>query len=288
MSRRSIAALVETKRVKSICEKINGFRPIGINLISTYEAITGKQISSVVPYGGMGNHYDFKIFHTDGTSHQCEEKGTEKYNPNINHLTSPWENSVQFYNGPAKYFAIADKYLRIWYDENVNNQEIKERYNLPKIPPYDEWYEGGPNCMVDPTCEYSIILKENYRSMYPTFSMNGSGKKNFNTDYRQKVNDRFVQEFNDDDKSTLIKQVQEKYNQVMNEKQVWLQTTGDPDSHFSFKWYLQIKPLQIVDVEVKKKKDIEFLFKLEDNTHITGIMRWGKGCGFSCFRMDLK
>jgi hypothetical protein len=74
----------------------------------------------------------------------------------------------------------------------------------------------------------------------------------------------------------------------MNEKQVWLQTTGDPDSHFSFRWYLQIQPLQIVDVEVRNKKDIEFIFTLEDGTHITGIMRWGKGCGFSCFRMDLK
>ena len=62
VSRRSIASLVETRRVKSICEKINDFRPLGIDLISSYEQTTGKQISSVVPYGGMGNHYDFKIF----------------------------------------------------------------------------------------------------------------------------------------------------------------------------------------------------------------------------------
>ena len=55
MSGRSIAALVETKRVKSICEKINGFRPLGIDLINAYEVTTGKKISSVVPFGGMGN-----------------------------------------------------------------------------------------------------------------------------------------------------------------------------------------------------------------------------------------
>tara|TARA_Y100001970_G_C14214849_1_gene849042 strand:- start:972 stop:1958 length:987 start_codon:yes stop_codon:yes gene_type:complete len=288
VSRRSIASLVETRRVKSICEKINDFRPLGIDLISSYEQTTGKQISSVVPYGGMGNHYDFKIFHTDGTSYQCEEKGTERYNPNINHLTPPWENSVQFYNGPAKHFAIANKYLRLWYDINVNNTEIKERYNLPNIPSFDEWYEGGPNCMLDPTCGYSIVLKENYRNSHPQRSMNGTGRNNSNTDYRKKVNDRFIQEINDHDKTTLVKQVQEKYNHVMNEKHVWLQTTGDPDNDFSFKWYLQIQPLQIIDVKIQKKKDIEFIFKLEDNTHIKGIMRWGKGCGFSCFRMDLK
>ena len=118
--------------------------------------------------------------------------------------------------------------------------------------------------------------------------MNGTGRNNSNTDYRKKVNDRFIQEINDHDKTTLVKQVQEKYNHVMNEKHVWLQTTGDPDNDFSFKWYLQIQPLQIIDVKIQKKKDIEFIFKLEDNTHIKGIMRWGKGCGFSCFRMDLK
>ena len=37
-----------------------------------------------------------------------------------------------------------------------------------------------------------------------------------------------------------------------------------------------------------KKKDIDFKFNFEDGSHITGIMRWGNGCGFSCYRLDLK
>ena len=55
-----------------------------------------------------------------------------------------------------------------------------------------------------------------------------------------------------------------------------------------FKWYNKILPLKIVDVILIKKKDIQFKFILEDNSSFIGIMRWGKGCGFSCFRMDFK
>ena len=75
---------------------------------------------------------------------------------------------------------------------------------------------------------------------------------------------------------------------IMNQKDVWLQTTGTIDGPFSFKWFDKIEPKKIVDVELVKNKDIEFIFKLEDNTSFTGIMRWGKGCGFSCFRIDFK
>ena len=88
--------------------------------------------------------------------------------------------------------------------------------------------------------------------------------------------------------SYLAQEVQSIYNDVMEQKDVWLQTTGTINGQFSFKWFNKIEPKKIIDVELVKNKDIEFIFKLEDNSHFTGIMRWGKGCGFSCFRMDLK
>ena len=74
----------------------------------------------------------------------------------------------------------------------------------------------------------------------------------------------------------------------MNEKDVWLQTTGTIDGLFSFKWFNKIEPKIIIDVELLKGKDIKFKFILEDNSSFIGHLRWGKGCGFSCFRMDLK
>ena len=56
MSRRSIAAVVETKRIKLICDNINNFTSIGISLIEGYERLTGKKILSVEPRGGINNH----------------------------------------------------------------------------------------------------------------------------------------------------------------------------------------------------------------------------------------
>ena len=288
MSRRSIAAVVEPKRIKLICDNINNFTSIGISLIEGYERLTGKKILSVEPRGGINNHYDFLIIHIDGTIARCEEKGTEKYNPRVEEMKKPWENSVQFYNGPAKYFSTSQKYLRLWYDMNVNNKTIQEKYNLPMLPSFDKWLDGGPHCMLNPKCEYSKVLKENYREVNCGGSMNGFGKTNQDEDYRKKVNDVFIQSFTEQDKGLLIKEVQKKYDQVMNEKDIWLQTTGSPESNFSFKWYEKIDPLKIIKVDPINKKDIEFKFTLENGNYITGIMRWGKGCGFSCFRMDLK
>jgi hypothetical protein len=138
--------------------------------------------------------------------------------------------------------------------------------------------------MVDPKLEYSIKTKENYRNIYPEKSMNGHGHDEI--DYRIEPNNAF--DMTDEDKYTLIEEVQNIYNDIMNQKDVWLQTTGTIDGPFSFKWFDKIEPKKIVDVELVKKKDIEFIFKLEDNSSFTGIMRWGKGCGFSCFRVDFK
>jgi len=118
--------------------------------------------------------------------------------------------------------------------------------------------------------------------------MGGHGKNNNDIDYRVAVSAQFEKVFNHDDKLILMKETQEEYNKTMNAKESWLQTTGDPNTQFSFKWYNNIEPLKIVDVILLKKKDIEFKFILEDNSSFIGIMRWGKGCGFSCFRMDFK
>jgi len=203
-------------------------------------------------------------------------------------MKKPWKNSVQFYNGPAKHFTISNKYLKTWYDMNVNNIIVKEKYNLPDIPSFEEWLIGGPFCMLDPKCDYSKVLKETYRGISMGGSMNGFGINNHDKDYRIDVNKAFISSFTEDDKKVLIKEVQDIYNVVMDEKEVWLQTTGSPDSAFSFKWYGKIEPLKVVDVRVIRRSDILFQFTLEDNNFITGIMRWGKGCGFSCFRMDLK
>ena len=268
----------------AICEKTE----LGVKMMEDYYCKFGKQIDRVDVAGGKQDHYDLLIYHTDGTTKKCEEKGTKYYCAKIDSTTPPHEHSVQIYNGPAKYFSISRKYLECWYSCNVDNQIIKDEFSLPETPNFEDWLEGGPNCMLDPTSNYSKTLKKNYREKYgPKTSMNAFSQDN-PIDYRIKPNEKFT--LDDLDKALLIKEVQERYNNVLNEKQVWLQTTGTPDKNgkFSFCWYPAIAPKVIKDVVLQKKKDIQFKFIFEDDSSFIGIMRWGKGCGFSCFRMDFK
>jgi hypothetical protein len=287
--KKSTAKKDEDIRVQNICDHINNKTELGLKLIKEYYELFDKEIENVVKKGGKNIHFDMIIYHTDGTKYQCEEKGTDTYHVNINIGTVPWENSVEFYNGPANKFTISKKYLKLWYDTNVNNNTIKEKYNLPEIPEYIYWLEGSPYCMYDPKIEYSIILKKNFREINGGESMGGHGKKNTDIDYRKQVNEKFKMEINETDEKLLIKEVQEIYDDVMNQKECWLQTTGNPQTNeFSFKWYKKIDPKTIKKVEIIDNPDILFKFILDDNNSFIGHMRWGKGCGFSCFRMDLK
>lgn len=284
MDGRETAKKDEDIRVAWICEQINQRTEVGLKIMSDYKEKFEKEIRSVIKKGGNNIHYDILIYHTDGTTIRCEEKGTHNYTEVINENTSPYENSVEFYNGPAEKFSISEKYLKLWYDLIVNDSDINMKYNLPVPPSFEEWLVGGPYCMIDPTSDYSIKTKINYREKYPKKSMNGCGHDEI--DYRIRVNDSF--EIDDKEKSILIEEVQNIYNDVMEQKDVWLQTTGTIDGQFSFKWFDKIEPKKIISVEMIKKKDINFIFKLKDGNSFTGIMRWGKGCGFSCFRMDFK
>ena len=285
MDRRRTAKKDEDIRVDGLCKAINEDTELGLKLKKTYYEKFKKHILKVEKKGGNNVHFDILIYHTDGTTNQCEEKGTKDYSPIINDGTPPYENSVQFYNGPASKFTLCKKYLKLWYDNNVDNLEIKKKYDLPEIPSFEEWLIGGPNVMWgDPTSEYSKILKTNYRDLYPKKSMNGQCFHNIN--YRIKTNGQF--ELTEEDKKTLITEVQEIYRYVMNAKEVWLQTTGTTNSQISFRWFNKIEPQNIMDVEMTKGTDIDFKFILEDNTSFMGKMRWGNGCGFSCFRIDLK
>ena len=285
---RKTAKKDEDIRVQWICDNINNNTILGKSIKEEYKSVFGLEILNVEKKGGNNIHYDILIHHSDGTTKSCEEKGTKNYCEIINGDTPAYENSVQFYNGPASKFTIPKKYLKLWYDINVNNSEIINKYDLPGVPTFEEWLTGGPDVIFgDPKSNFSITLKKNYRKKNPTATNKSMcGGKDNDFDYRFQVNELF--EITEDEKTTLIKEVQNIYNDVMNQKEVWLQTTGGIDGQFSFKWFDKIEPKKIISVEMIKKKDIDFKFNFEDNTFIFGKMRWGNGCGFSCFRLDLK
>ena len=285
---RKTAKKDEDIRVSWICKQINTGTELGQELKNAYKEKFGLEILRVEKKGKNDEHYDIVIHHTNGTKIRCEEKGTKKYCQNINGDTPAYENSVQFYNGPASKFTIPKKYLKLWYDINVNNSEIIKKYDLPDVPTFEEWLIGGPDVIFgNPKSNFSITLKKNYRKKNPIATNKSMcGGKGNDVDYRIKVNELF--EITEDEKKILIEEVQNQYDYVMGQKDVWLQTTGTIDGQFSFKWFDKIEPKKIISVEMIKKKDIDFKFNFEDGSHITGIMRWGNGCGFSCFRLDLK
>ena len=198
----------ETTRISQIKDAICNKTELGIKMIDAYYKKFNLIIDRVEIAGSKKDHYDLLIYHTDGTTKKCEEKGTKEYCSKIDSSTTPYENSVQIYNGPAKHFSISRKYLKCWYKCNVDSEIIKTEFNLPEIPSFEEWLEGGPYSMLDPTSEYSKTLKKNYREKYGSkTSMNGFKQDNL-IDYRQKVNEMFT--LSDEDKTILIKEVQRK------------------------------------------------------------------------------
>jgi hypothetical protein len=275
----------ETIRINWIVEQINNNTDIGIDMKNKYYTKFNKNILKVEIAGKKKDHYDILIYNDDDSIYKCEEKGSKHFCEVINPNTKPYEHSVEFYNGPISKFTISNKYLKIWYDENVDNPEFKTLYNLPDIS-FDDWKKGGPLCIMDPTSDYSISLKKKYRDKWGDKTSMNAWKHNNPIDYRTIPNTKFI--LSEENKKILIREVQEIYNYIMNEKDIWLQTSGWTNKQFSYCWYNKINPKNIIDVELIKKKDIIFKFILEDNTSFTGIMRWGKGCGFSCFRMDFK
>jgi hypothetical protein len=49
-----------------------------------------------------------------------------------------------------------------------------------------------------------------------------------------------------------------------------------------------IEAIENVEIKLESKKNVEFVFECSRGMKIGGIMRWGKGQGFSNFRFDLK
>lgn len=288
MNRKKLAKKTEEARVDWICVQINEKTEIGQQLVQSYRDMFGKDIVKVSQKGGLSDHYDMIIHHSDGTSKKCEEKGTETYR-DISGSPCPWLHSVQFSNQSSKGFSISRKYLRLWYDSIICDDEFRKKYNLTDAPSYEEWLKGGPDCMMStPSGDFQRLLKLKYKTMNNGEGMGGYGKGNNDKDYRSIVTKQFT--MNDEEKQVLINEVQPIYNDMMNEKECWLQTSGDPivDGRFAFKWHDNIKPVIITSVDVLYKKDIKFVFHLENGKTINGIMRWGGGCGFSCFRIDLR
>jgi hypothetical protein len=278
----------EDIRVEWICEQINTKSLIGIKICDDYLKMFNKCILYVEKKGSNREHFDIYIYLTDGTTHKCEEKGTNTYIEDIKTFEIPWENSVQRFNGPGNKFSVGIKYAKLWYDLVICDKEICKKYGIDEqlIPTKDEWMEKDAFKCGDPTSKYGITLKQNHRSLYGG-SMNGKGKST--CDYREIVNSQFI--FTEADKQILLKETQTILDNIMTEKECWLQTSGVINGGFSWKWYGKIESPQIIDITMSWNKgaDIYFNFISDDTKYnFKSILRFGKGTGFSNIRFDIR
>lgn len=291
MDGRHIAKQTEDIRVQWVCDQINQKTELGMNIINSYKENFGKEIEKVVKRGGNRDHYDILIYHTDGTTKKCEEKGTDTYQSDVDTFLIPWENSVQRFNGHANKYSIGVKYSKLWYNMIVCDKDICKLYGIDEslIPTEEEWLKYDAYPQANPKTEYGKCLKDSYRTKHPDSCMNG--RKNSPHDYRLNINPIFINSFNKEDKDLLLKEVQEILNGVMDEKECWLQTTGKINSDFSFKWYDKIESPKIKDVNLSWNEGADIYYNFiaeEEQYNFKCILRFGKGTGFSNLRFDIR
>ena len=121
-----------------------------------------------------------------------------------------------------------------------------------------------------------------------------NGKNNSPYNYRLKVNPLF--DFTEEDKKILIKETQLKLDEIMNEKDCWLQTCGTIEDKLNFKWYKKISSHKIIDIKMtsgcgKKhniNSDLYFNYIVENGNNFKCILRFGRGTGFSNIRYDIR
>lgn len=275
----------ESKRINFIVDSINNRTDFGIELINSYKTTFQKDITNAIKAGTNRDHYDIELFHTDGTSIKCEEKGTST--KKLKTFKTPWENSVQRFNGPCNKFSIGLKWAELWYNKVVLDKEIQEMYETGDPPSLQEWLKKDAFACGDPQTTYGVRLKQNYHNHHPKSSMNGKLKSPF--DYRTVVNNQFT--FTDEDKITLIKEAQDKLNDILTVKENWLQTSGTVETGLTFKWWEKCLIPIIKDVKFSYKEgaDIYFHFEVDNpDLNFSSILRFGKGTGFSNIRFDIR
>ena len=290
MDGRHIARITEDIRVQWICDQINTMTDLGETIKTSYFNKFNKHISHVEKKGSNRTHYDIFIHHTDGTTKKCEEKGTDIYHANLSNFQIPWANSVQRFNGPGNKFSVGLKYAEFWWRIVMCDPEMKAIY-VPDIDvtSKDEYLKHDAFACGDPKTEFTKCLKENYRLKCPGSCMNG--KKLSPLDYRIKVNQEYIDSFSEEDKHLLLEEVKNKLDEIMNEKECWLQTSGKINDNFSFKWYDKIIPPIIKDVSLSWNRGADIYFNFiaeEEQYNFKCILRFGKGTGFSNIRFDIR
>ena len=167
---------------------------------------------------------------------------------------------------------LSEKFYATMLYEIIAHLEIK----TPK-PSYEEW-EKDAFLQGKPKTQFVCELREK-----------GYGGK-YLSDIRKKFNKEFVLE--SAELEILKSEVLKKANEVLEEKDYWLQINGNIDepAGFEIRWSGKIGMREIIEIKQIGKSgcDINFEFKCEGGNKFFGKLRWGYGQCITNIRLDLK
>jgi len=275
----------ESIRLKWLEEQINNNTEFGTKFKDDYKKFYNKTIQKIEIIGGRKKHYDFIIHHIDGTYYKCEEKGTkDRYD--LNKSETPWQKAVQRLNGNLKDFDITYIYAKIWYNTIVCSDEINEMIgNTLPPPPFDEWWINDCCPQGNPKTEWGIDNKKNCKNKGGSLN----GKNGVPIDGREMIIDELKTKFTYEIKGFLIDQLQKKINETMNEKDIWITTCGTIPN-IKYRFWNHIDPEIIKDIKIKYNKGADVIFECigDNGKNFECYLRWGKGCGLSNLRFDIR
>jgi hypothetical protein len=276
---RDAAAANETEDIATIIRAINARTPTGLKILTAFKDRFGEEAVAARPRSGgnRSTHYDFEL--QVGTAwKKIEHKGSQVYrHPGSD--DAPWAAGVQFHNGGCEKYSLARKYAQIWYALYIESGALRAEFALTApTPSFDEWFNKDCRVQADPKTPFGKELKAAVRA--------ARGPRASLLEKRAAV--LAALEVTDEDKTTLLAEMLPIANTVLDQKEYWLSIHGSLDGDFHVGWYPQFRIESIQDVVVEKNLDLELTFTCTNADPIHAILRWGKGAGFSCLRVDLK
>lgn len=264
----------EARDTRWMVDAIQSKTTLGLQLLTAFQETFGMTPTGarVPPRSTRRNHHDMELW-IGNEWKKVEIKNSQKYMPI--HTDRPWEAGVQFYNGSCSKLAFAKKYARTWYDTYIGNDRFRTQWGIrAPTPTFEEWYSRDCCVQGNPKTAFGKELKQKVREQ---------GESLLNA--REPVLEKL--DMTESEKAVLIQEVGDIVRSIMLEKEYWLVIHGNIMDQVYVKWFPQYTIPEIQDVVLKKGKDLIFIFQCTD-FEFHGILRWGKGAGFSCLRVDLK
>jgi hypothetical protein len=282
---KATAASHEAVDISALITGIRDRNACGLRVISAFaERFPTCSILDARPRSGSPRetHYDFEVLvHLETGAEEwkrVEHKGSTKYTP-IKPTDTPWQAGVQFHNGGCEKYSLAKQYARVWYDHHIASGSLTSGFGIvATAPTFDEWFARDCKAQADPGTAFGKELKTKVRA--------ARGAKASLLAERAPVLAALA--IGEAELETLKAEVLPIANEVLLQKDYWLAIHGSVTGDFHAAWYPPFTIGAIREVRIEKRKDIHLQFECEGGFTFRGILRWGKGAGFSCLRLDLK